>query len=54
MQMLLIQTLFSVLFYVRRRLSYPLSGDMIILCVRLNRLRVMVDFMRDPNKFQIF
>ena len=35
-QLLLIQTHFSVQFYIRRTaiLSYPLSGDMIILCVR--------------------
>ena len=32
-QKFLIQTLFSVLFLSEGRLSYPLFGDMIILCV---------------------
>ena len=50
--MLLIQTLLSVLFYTEGRLSYPLSGDMIILC-GVKRFRVMIEFVRDPNKFQI-
>ena len=34
------------------RLSYPLSGDMIIVC-RVNKFILLVDFVRDPNKFQI-
>ena len=37
-QMLLIQTLFGVLFISE---------------CRVNRFRVMVDFVRDPDKFQI-
>ena len=32
--------------------SYPLSGDDYFVC-RVNRFRVMIDFMREPNKFQI-
>ena len=44
---------FSACYFISEgRLSYPPSGDMIILC-GVNRFRVMVDFARNPNKFQI-
>ena len=52
-QMLPIQTLFSMLFDIRRKaiLSFILCYDYFV--CRVNRFRVMVDFVRDPDKFQI-
>ena len=51
-QMLLIQTLFSVLFYVRRKVILSSIRLYDYFVCRVNTLRVMVDFMRDPYKFQ--
>ena len=45
--------LFSVQLGIRTRASYPISSDMILCVYRVNRFRVMVDHVRDPNKFQI-
>ena len=52
-QMLLIQTRFSVLFYIRRKVILSSAQLHHYFVCRVNRLRVMVDFVRDPNKFQI-
>ena len=52
-QMLLIQTLFSVLFYIRRKINLSSIWWYDYFVCRVNRFRVIVDFVRDPNKFQI-
>ena len=48
--MLLIQTLFSVLFHIRRKVILSILCDYVC---RANRFRVMVNFVIGPNKFQI-
>ena len=52
-QMLLIQTLFSVLFYIRRKVILSCIRSYDYFARRVNGFRVMVDFVRDPDKFQI-
>ena len=52
-QMLLIQTLFIVLFYIRRNVILSSIRCYDYFVWRVNRFRVMVDFVRDPNKVQI-
>ena len=51
--MLLIQTLFSVIYYIRRKVILSSMWWYSYFVCRVNRFRVMVDFVRDPNKFQI-
>ena len=52
-QMLLTPTLFSVLFYIRRKVILSSIRWYDYFVCRVNRFRVMVDFVRDPNKCQI-
>ena len=52
-QLLLIQTLFSMLFYIRKKVILSSIRWYDYFMCRVNRLRVMVNFVRDPNKFQI-
>ena len=52
-QMLLIQTVFSVLFYIRRKAILSSIRWYDYFVCRVNRFRVMVNFVRDPNNFQI-
>ena len=52
-QTLLIQTLFSMLIYVRRKVILSSIQRYNYFVCRVNRFRVMVDSMRDPDKFQI-
>ena len=52
-QMLLIKTLFSVLFHIRRKAILSSIRRYDYFVCRVNRVRVMFDFVRDPNKFQI-
>ena len=52
-QMLLIQTVFSLLFYIRRKVILSSIRLYDYFVCRVNRFRVMVDFVRDPYKFQI-
>ena len=48
-----IQTLFSVVFYIRRKVILSSIWRYDYFVCRVNKFRVMVDFVRDPNKFQI-
>ena len=52
-QMLLIQTLFSVQFYIRREVILSSLRRYDYFVCRVNRFRVMVEFVRETNKFQI-
>ena len=51
--MLLLQTVFSVLFYIRRKVILSSFRWHDYFVCRVKRFRVMVDFVRDRNKFQI-
>ena len=52
-QLLLIRTLFSVQFYIRRKAVLSSIPWYDYFVCRVNRFRVMVDFVRDPDKFEI-
>ena len=52
-QMLLIQTLLSVLFYNRKKVILSSFRWYDYFVCRVKRFRVMVDFDRDPDKFRI-
>ena len=45
--------IFSVLFYIRRKVILSSVRWYDYFVCRVNRFGVMVEFVRDPNKFQI-